>query len=69
MGSLPQESTWLVLEPWMGCCLVALFSPFLLKMVVNLTQNMKNIYGVSLVVQTVNNLPVMQETWVQSLSW
>ena len=30
---------------------------------------MKNIYGVSLVAQTVNNLPAMQETWVRSLSW
>ena len=25
--------------------------------------------GASLVVQTVNNLPAMQETWVQSLGW
>lgn len=26
-------------------------------------------YGASLVAQTVDNLPVMQETWVQSLHW
>ena len=25
--------------------------------------------GASLVVQTVKNLPVMQETWLQSLGW
>ena len=25
--------------------------------------------GASLVAQTVKNLPAMQETWVQSLSW
>ena len=27
------------------------------------------IYRVSLIVQSVNNLPAMQETWVQSLGW
>ena len=26
-------------------------------------------YGVSLVAQTVENLPAIQETWVQSLGW
>ena len=26
-------------------------------------------YGVSLVAQTVKNLPAIQETWVQSLGW
>ena len=31
---------------------------------------MSNIYKISsLVAQTVKNLPVMQETWVQSLGW
>ena len=28
-----------------------------------------NIFWVSLVAQTVKNLPAMQETWVQSLGW
>ena len=28
-----------------------------------------DLYGASLVAQTVKNLPAMQETWVQSLGW
>ena len=27
------------------------------------------LWGASLVAQTVNNLPAMRETWVQSLDW
>ena len=29
----------------------------------------KEMQGASMVAQTVNNLPAMQETWVQSLGW
>ena len=34
---------------------------------VNQTQFVNGIFGASLVTQTVNNLPAMQETWVRSL--
>jgi len=31
--------------------------------------SLSNIYWASLVAQTINNLPAMRETWIQSLGW
>ena len=45
--------------------LIGAFSQFTFNIIIDIYAT----YGASLVAQTVKNLPAMQETWVQSLSW